>query len=211
MNDQKLFENLRKSTFPNQELSKAFTEQIVEGKSLDTIANLSRAITGEDKMVALFSSDILAGVSRLNPSLIENELGQVIRIFTEKRESQLLNNCLDILIALAPKHHIEIYQATALISEQLVYEDLKIMDKLIELLAVLAKYSAENHLEICMIIKIVITDCAPSDFVRYTEKILPAIDKTNCREFQSILLKRKPELNDLDQKKIDAILGDIFF
>ena len=200
--NQMISESLRDTTF-----SKKCATSLVEENNYKDINIFIKAVVTEDETTALMSSNILFEVSKIKPSLLEGEVKSFAKVFNKRGNNILLNNCLGILTALAPAKHNEIYKYIDKISDQLQNDDVDITDGLIDLLTVLAKYSKENHQEICMVLKFVLLSCPVSDFIRYVEKVLPIIDRINCEEFRNVLSLRKQELKLSGQKKIEEILS----
>ncbi len=204
--NQAISESLRDTTF-----NRKYAVSLVEENNCKDINILIEALTKEEESVALMSSNILFEISKIKPALLENEVKSFANVFNGRASNALLNNCLGILTALAPTKHREIYKYSDKISYQLQNDDVNITDGLIDLLAEIAKYSKENHQEICMVLKFVLLHCPVSDFFRYVEKVLPIVDKMNCEEFRNVLTLRKQEFNIAGQKKVDEILSDSIF
>lgn len=200
--NQVISEALRDTTF-----SRKCAASLVEENNFKNINILIEALVAEDETAAVISSNILFEVSKIKPSLLEGKVKSFAKVFNSKASNALLNNCLGILTALAPAKHDEIYKYADKISYQFQNDDVNITDGLIDLLTVLAKYSEENRQEICMVLKFVLLHCPVSDFIRYVEKVLPIVDRTNCDEFRNVLSLRKQELKLSGKKRIEEILS----
>lgn len=204
--NQAISESLRDTSF-----NRKCAVSLVEGNNYKDINVLIEALTKEEESVALVSSNILFEISKIKPALLENEVKSFANVFNSRANDALLNNCLGILTSLAPTKHNEIYKYVDKISDQLQNDDVNITDRLIDLLAEIAKYSKENHQEICMVMKFILLHCPASDFFGYVEKVLPLVDKMNCEEFRNVLLIRKQDLKSSGKRKVQKILSAEIF
>jgi len=182
--------------------------ELVEERRKTDIKILISALEVENENISLTISNILYEVSLIDPSLLEEDVDLFIK--TCLGEKRLIhNNSLRILIILAPSKHKIIFQKLDVISDLFINGDDDVKESFVTLLIVLAKLSQDYFKEICNALNVILEFYPAETFVTCAKKVLPVVNKDNFECFQKIIVKRRDDLQIIDQQEIDRILSHI--
>jgi len=191
----------RRDEVPNQELAK----DLVQTKDRAGIQEIAASLWHKDVNVRSDCVKVLYEVGYLDPSLIADYAGDVLKLLHSKN-NRLVWGAMITLATVAGLKADELYHHRAEIQEAMAGGSVITVDAAVKALATVASKKDAYRAELFPLLLRHLQTCRPKDVPQHAESTLVAVDASHSAAFVASLEKRLPDLSGSQAARVKKVL-----
>jgi hypothetical protein len=194
------FQN-RRDEVPNQQLAR----ELAETKNRKGIREIAENLWNKNKNVQSDCLKVLYEIGYINPELVADYVQDFLKLLKSKN-NRLVWGAMIALATIAEKRPREIWRNIDDVIDAVEHGSLITVVWGVKTLARVAHADKRYCKKIFPILMRQLKKCLPRDVPMHAESILCTVDKSNEREFLSILDRRRREMNSPQLTRLRRIL-----
>lgn len=191
----------RRDEYPNQELAK----ELAENKNKIDIEELVENLDNKDRNIQSDCIKVLYEIGYLDPELIADYADGFIHLLRSKN-NRLVWGSMIALSTIAEIRSQKLFNQRDEIIQAIDHGSVITVDRGIQALAIVASNNDVYRKELFRYLLNHLAACRPKDVAQHAEKILVAVDADNKTAFIEVLEKRKGDLKQSQEKRVQNVV-----
>lgn len=191
----------RRDEVPNQELAR----ELAETKNTAGIREIAANLWNKNKNIRSDCLKVLYEIGYINPDLIADDVGDFLKLLQDK-ENRMIWGAMIGLATIADRRAKEIWTHVDEVMAVVEQGSLITVVWGVKTLASVAATDKKYRKKIFPFLLAQLRACIPRDVPMHAESILRAVDKSNQKEFLSVLEARKSELTPAQLTRLKKVL-----